>query len=396
MANLPLIPQTLNQYPPIAENMWPGMPVQEDNVRGRSASALVAKTPFVKEQWDVQVTFGAGGDTFGIVIQGAYYLAEALTDDEISAQAWITANGQLLVNANILSTLPVTDGAGLITLLFVDGLFPTVSGYSPDATTVTANQIVVGDGPDIYLTWGMGVIKDPLRRHPNVDLIVRRPKTEAEVLNYFKMGGVVKWGPMDTDDSRTAQGYPSAVDIAPDAFFRVYQVNSYENPYVHFATMGNPAPALEGQDAYLVFDQTHHDWGKFRADNGGAVQIVELTFSGAGAGTVAGNFDGLFDISFADTGVDADNAAQWAALANGNVQYSSIATYEAVGDVVTVTFKDTSAHVFTDTSVGGPAITDATTQTAVAAIAAPTGLKFLLASVAARPGIVRAALNMNS
>lgn len=396
MANLPLIPQTLDQYPPIAENMWPGMPVQEDIVRGRSKSATVAKTPFIKEQWDVQIGYGVDGDDFFIVIQGAYYFAEALTDDETSAQNWIAANGQLLVNAKILATLPVTDGAGLITLTFVDGLFPTVSGYGPDATTVTANQTIMGDGPDIYLTWGMGVIKDPLRRDPNIELVVRRPKTAEEVTKYFKMGGVVKWGPMDTDDSRVAQGFPSAVDIAPDSFFRVYQVNSYENPYVHYATVGTPDPATEGQDAYLVYDQTHPDWGKFRADNGGQNQVVALTFSGAGAGTVAGNFDGLFDISFADTGTDADNAAQWAALANGNVQYSSIATYEAVGAVVTVTFKDTSTHIFTDNSSGGPAITALTTQMAMSAIAEFTGLKFLLASVAARPGIVRAALDMNS
>lgn len=395
MANLPLIPQTINQYPPIAENMWPGMPVQEIKLGRRTASACVANTPFIQEEWTGQITYGVDNDTFGMFIQGALYIASALTDSEVSAQNWIAANGQLLVNAGVLASLPSTDGLGLITLVFVDGLFPTITAYQPDATTVTLTQTVVGDGPDLYLTWGMGVIKDPVRSLPTVDMLVRRPRTAQEVLDYFPQGGVVKWFPKDTDDSRVAQGYPSAVDIAPDQFFLIYKRYSEENPFIHFSLEGTPAPAVEGQPAYLVFSQTHPDWGKFRADSGGTSQIIELTFANAAAGTVAGNFDGLFDISFADTGVDADNAAQWAALANGNVQYSALATYTAVGAVVTAAFKDTFTHVFTDNSAGGATITDAETQAAVAAIAAPTGLKFLQASVAARPGISRAALNMN-
>jgi len=244
----------------------------------------------------------------------------------------------------------------------------------------------------------MGFIEDPVRKYPNIKLIVRRPKTAAEVRDYFKQGGVVKWGPNDTDEGRVSRGWPSALDIAPDEMFEVYMIQSFENPFVHFATTGTPSPtpAVIGKDAYLVFDQTNLDWGKFRMDNGGRGQIMTLTFGGTtAAATVSGHFDGFGDISFIDTGTNAGNATKWAALANGNVQHSGIGTFTVVGAVVTFTAKDTSVHTFTNTSNGGPTIVSLTTQTAIPAIAEITGLKFLEASVEARPGISRAALNMS-
>lgn len=398
MPNLPLIPQTLNQYSSVSENMWPGMPVQEDIVRRRTMPATVANTPFIKEIWSGQVTYGADGDQFGFNINGALYVATAQTDDETSAQAWITANGTTLVNAKILASLPTSNGLGLLTLTFVDGLFPTVSSYEPDGTTLTLFQNQIGDGPDLYLTWGMGVIKDPERKSPNIKLIVRRPRTAEEVTKYFKQGGVVKWGPTDTDDSRVARGWPSAVDIAPDEMFEVYMIQSFENPFVHYSISSPPAltPAVAGEDAYLVFDPKSPDWGKFRSNSGGQSQIMGLTFAGtSGGATVAGNLDGLPTLSFPDTGTNAGNAAAFAAAANGNVQYSAIATYEPAGANVVLTFKDNTTHVFTDESSGGPTITSVVIQNAIPAIAALTGLKFLESSVQPRPGISMAALNMS-
>lgn len=396
MPNLPLIPQTLNQYTPYAENMWPGMPVQEDIVRRRTMPATVANTPFIKEQWSAQVGYISDGDQFGININGALYVAAALTNDETSAQNWITANGTTLVNAKVLASLPTSNGTGLLTLIFVDGLTPSVSEYEPDGTTLTLTKTISGDGPDLYLTWGMGVIKDPVRKDPNIKLIVRRPKTAEEVTKYFKQAGVVKWGPNDTDDGRVSRGWSSTLDIAPDEMFEVYMIQSFENPFVHFVTSGIPMGSVIGEDAYLVFDPTSPDWGKFRADSGGVSQISALSFAGTtGGATVSGHFDALPDLAFPDTGTNAGNAAAFAAAANGNAQYNALATFAPGGVNVVVNFKDNAEHLFTDTSTGGPTISDVVLQVATPAVAALTGLKFLEDPVQARPGIVRAALNMS-
>lgn len=397
MANLPLIPQTLDQYLSISENMWPGMPAVEDIRTKRKGQAIVANSPFTKEQWSVEVVFGVDGDPWGININGAFYLSVFQTDAEISAQNWITTNGQNLVNSKILASLPISDGLGVLSLAFVDGLNPSLTPYAPDSGAVNLVEDVPGTGPDLYITWGMGVIKDPDRKAPNFPLVVRRAKTALEVTNYFKQGGVVCWAPHDTDDARVAAGWPSAVDIPPDMPFHVYQIYSGEHPYIHYAIDGDPPLADEGDEAFLVFDENNADWGKFRGDSGGTSQVDTLTFDNSTvAATVAGSYDGLPDISFVDTGTDVGNAAAFAAAANGNVQYSALATFVAVGVDVTVTFKNFVSHLFTDNSTGGPTITAVVTQLSIPAIAEATGLKFLKAPVAARPGIMMAALNMSS
>ena len=397
MGSLKLTPQTLSQYPSISENMWPGMPIRADIVRRRLSSATLGNTPFTNEIWEVQIGYNADGDNFGITINGATYVAVASVDSETSAQIWITVHGQSLVDGEILESVPTTDGSGLIFLTFADGLSPTVVGYAPDGTTVSVTLTRPGDGPDLFVTWGMGVIASPERVDPNVDIIARRPKTAEEVTKYFSRGGVVNWAPRSTEAERLSLGFSSDVDIALTDTFLLYRKNSFENPFVHYATSATAAVAQPGDPAFLVFDQKSPDWGKFRSDNGGTSQVIELTFAGAnGAGLASGNFDGLFDIAINDTASDADNALAWMNAAEGNAVYAILAEYTNAGVLVRVFFNDTETHVFTDTSVNGITITAVTTQAAVAAIAADTGLLFAEGSVAARAGIQRAGLDMNS
>lgn len=397
MGSLKLTPQTLSQYPSISENMWPGMPVRVDIVRRRLSTAAIGDTPFTKEVWSAQITYGIDGDHFGVTIDGATYVAQALTDDETSAQVWIALHGQNLVDSKILGVLPTTDGAGLILLTFADGVLPTVTGFSPEGTVVTIELVRVGDGPDLLVTWGMGVIADPDRLDPNVNILARRPKSAEEVTKYFTRGGVIKWAPRSTEAERVSLGSNSDVDISPSDTFLLYRVNSFENPFVHYATSATAPVALPGDPAFLVFDKKSPDWGKFRSDNGGTSQVMELTFAGAnGAGIVSGHFDGLFNIALNDTATDAGNALAWSDAAKGNAVYAAFAEYTQAGVLVRVVFNDTKPHTFTDTSVNGITITSVTTVAAVPAIAGDTGLKFLEGSVSARPGIQRAALDMNS
>lgn len=136
------------------------------------------------------------------------------------------------------------------------------------------------------------------------------------------------------------------------------------------------------QDGDVYWIHSGDNAGDFRADSGAVSQVTELTFSGGGGGgTATGDFDGLPPISVADDTDDATNAANWAAAFNANAQYAALGSASAALAVVTVTFSDDAAHAFTDQSAGGPAIADADTQAAVAAVAKKIpGAKFKLAA----------------
>lgn len=116
---------------------------------------------------------------------------------------------------------------------------------------------------------------------------------------------------------------------------------------------------------YRVFSGP--DAGKWSNTSGATNEIQTLTFTGAAAGTVAGDFDGLPAISFPDTGVDDDNATTFAAALQGNAAYANFTIIDVTANVITIESSDGLAHTFTDASAGGATIATAVTQIPVAA-----------------------------
>lgn len=392
MAQLPLVPQTPDQYQPVAEPCRPGMPYRDD-YRERSASYTNGNPATVLTVVTAQVVFN-GTDEVGLSFAGyGIYPVTCDTDAETTALAWIAAWDVTLQALGVLRAATTTDGAGELTLTLGPGILDAPTAYSPATADVTPIAITTaGSGPDLGLSPGYGVVRSG--RDPMAGKLARRPLTAAECRTIF--AGAIQWRGRETAEALVARGFASTVDIAPDSDFRVEVPGSFRDIYVAFRTFGTPSDAVEDGDVFLVFDRTHPDHGRFAADSGGTGEVLRLTLTTTGLDTIGFDFDASDLASTISAGpvTSVDDSTDQAALVAAfnaavaaNAEYAG--RYTAVADGVAdilITHSPTLAEDFaatgavTDTSTVGNSVADAIETVAVAAIAERVGLTWEVGS----------------
>ena len=314
------------------------------------------------------ITLGANapGDTLTITIDGVAVTATAgasLVASCAAVELAIETPALLSAIVGATSTSPV------VTLAFTDFAAHTVAVLSSGATTIVA-ALVTPAVANAQLDYGQWVAKRAaigsmlnIAGQPSAtsDLFAgvlfrvpgARPFTDLQALI---TGQSADWLPVGLDYALAMAGVGIVVPFvgsAPGVLDPVFRVCSGGANYGKWAT----------SDLSVA----------------GTSEGVTLTLVTVAADVVAFDYDGLPPLSIASaTGVEITDAADLFA------QWVSSAAYAAIGSIVdnldgtlTVTFVDTTTHVFTDGSGGGSSIaevvdTAAAAGTPASAVAMPT------------------------
>jgi hypothetical protein len=154
-----------------------------DAVRDELMSGMVVPVADVSQITTAQTAFSTT-DVLGLYIDGALYITTSDTSNLITAQAWITTNGQALVDNGTLSILPTTSGTGLLTLTFADADVHTVTSYSPATADFTGITNTVTAASTEVIVWGQGIClnstyPDLISEH---SMAIRLPSAGSDLL----------------------------------------------------------------------------------------------------------------------------------------------------------------------------------------------------------------------
>lgn len=297
------------------------------------------------------------GDLSGLYIDGALYeiTSTASTAGDVAAmKARLDAavlSGSLPAGTTVVAADPT------ITITFGDfgphtvtAFSPATADWTPIATTTegsTANNSVPG----------MWKVYDSSGGDPSV---TRVKDADASGL---RLAGLVHEDdrfPRHTDPDASS-GLTDPEAIPSKRMMKLWRCG------IPLALLVTGAAPVVGEPVYRVF--TGPDTGKTTTGTGAVNEQQELTFTNGGAGTVAGQFDALPVLTFADQGSDNANAAQFAIELQNSASYSEYTVVSVVANVVTVETPGGVSHTFTDSSSNPPNIAAVVTQQPTAATA---------------------------
>jgi hypothetical protein len=241
-----------------------------DAVRDELMSGMVVSVADVSQVTTAQVAFSTT-DVLGLYIDGALYITTSDTSNDITGDAWITTNGQALVDNGTLSILPTNDGAGLITLTFADALPHTVTSYSPATADFTPITDTVDAVTTEEIVWGQGVClnedyPDLISEH---SMAIRLPSSGSDVLK-----GVLAYTAVNNYPS----GLSSQIGAGSAGVMPGIMLQCVRKGRVIVEIVG--AMPDKGASVYWINGSTDPDEiGRFSADAaGGDADLVEGSF----------------------------------------------------------------------------------------------------------------------
>jgi hypothetical protein len=265
--NFPSSPQSLYLQTPGA--VFQGFQYAVDPRRDEYLSGLLRRVTDVAQQSTATVTYGGDGDVFGVVIDGLAITALALTDDDTSAAALVTAVQAYIDTYGVELIASVAAVANVVTVVFADGLPHTFTALDSGTTSSVVDAEAVASATYARLTYGLGVTLDTGAGFsvigPNIRPIMGAASGTSSLL------GVIAYDfyGQQSADAITAQGYDPAF-LIPGPCYKVIKKGSVVVPWV------GTLPTAAGSNIYWINDPaTLADKNKFRGDaNGGEADLV--------------------------------------------------------------------------------------------------------------------------
>jgi hypothetical protein len=303
----------------------------------------------------IAITANAPGDTLTVTIDGVPVIFTAGASANASALAGETAVEAIALLATILAN-GASVATNVLTLAFTDYEDHTIAVASSGATTLTPTTTAAVS--DAKLLHGMWVAK----RAP-VGSFMRVMGEPSSISD--QLAGVLFRIPGAGPDTATM-----AIALGMDADFlpvgRPYALATSGAGIVVGFVGDAPAPL---DPVYRVCSGAGAGmWAKSDLSTSGTSEVVTLTLTTTATDTVAFNFDGLPDLTIASaTGTEITDAATLYGLWVGNAAYAALGSIvDNLDGTLTITFADTTTHVFTDNSGGTSSIADAVDVPAVA------------------------------
>ncbi len=348
----PYVPQSA--YVDIPTGLDIGDVWSSDFLNDIIGSGLIAATAQVAAVYTLTVTANSG-DSFGVAIDGATYIATSTAANDTSAEALRL----VLVGAAALTDVvaSVTRAANVLTLTFANFADHTVAPYSP-ATADVAVAETSAAAARARLDFGFAVVRDSTVTLASSTAIREPSAINQEVVGilYRTVGSrgslesILQRGD-DPDFLASAQAYPLALQ-------RLGVVVEY--------TGTAPQP---GDDVFvtMVGAGAGRLW---RRDSGAVSQVTIGTLVANDGDTVGLAIQGLPNITVSSTADATATATLLVNAINGNAQAAAIVVASSAAAVITLTFRDGTTRTVSAVS---PATADITgidnTTLAVAATA---------------------------